>query len=69
MACCGNSEVDKNDISTQGQAQAFGRDALRHPNALWRIVHIQAVIRGFLARKRVRQIKMSSGYNFMQYHN
>jgi IQ calmodulin-binding motif len=66
LACCGKSEVDTNDVTTLGHYHI--NDVLRYPDNIRRIVLIQAAFRGYLARKRANQKRMTGGRNFMQ-HN
>jgi len=49
MACCGKSESDPNNINTAG----FSRD-INSSDKIALIIKIQAGMRGFLARRRVK---------------
>lgn len=61
LGCCGKSEIDSNDIKTNNDfTNQYSR--LKHSDKVIMIVRIQAGIRGFLARKRVRKLRESRGY-------
>lgn len=62
LACCSKSEVDTNDIKTQGHIDIL--DQLKSAQNVRMIVHIQAAVRGFLTRKHVQQLKESLDYDF-----
>jgi hypothetical protein len=62
LACCGKSDSDPNNINT---------DLIKDFNSsakLKSIIRIQTLFRGFLARRRVRQLKESMGVRSMM-HN
>lgn len=63
MGCCGKNDSDPNNITTD----LFHKDMAGH-DKLGIIIKIQAVIRGALARKRVRKLKASEGTKSMMYH-
>lgn len=52
MGCCGKSEEDPNNLNTLN----FGRDYM-NADKLRLIIKIQSQFRGFLARKRVKEIR------------
>jgi len=58
MACCGNSNVDNNDIKTVG---FIGLGHLKGADKLAVIVKIQAAFRGFMGRKRVNNLRNYGG--------
>ncbi|TNV83491.1 hypothetical protein FGO68_gene3019 [Halteria grandinella] len=64
LACCGKSEVDSNDIKTQGIVDIL--DQLKSTKSIRRIIKIQSVFRGYLTRKHVRQLRESLDYEFMR---
>lgn len=51
FACCGKSDVDPNNLDTSRFQNYQG------PSKLRAIIKVQAVFRGFLARKRVKALK------------
>ncbi len=51
LGCCGNNNVDNNDVKTNDFSNTLSQ--LRAPNKLRYIVKIQAIMRGYLTRKRV----------------
>ncbi len=63
MGCCGKTEEDANNLNTGTLGREhYGIDKIR------RIVKIQAHIRGFLARKRVKVLRATSGGKSMMNH-
>ena len=73
IACCGNSDIDKNDIKTNifdnsSQNSLPPRFAALKPSErLALIIKIQAVFRGFKARREVTQIRRA--YHYMHSEN
>jgi hypothetical protein len=65
IGCCGKQEDDPNNVTTNHN---LNKD-FHSSDKLRRIVAIQSVFRGFLARKRVKAIKESgSGMKSMMHH-
>lgn len=59
MGCCGNSTVDKSgDIQTLDANQLKKRMTARQ---LALIIKVQATMRGFLTRKKIRQMQYNAG--------
>jgi hypothetical protein len=57
--CCSNSTVDTlGDIKTLDQASLKAR---MNPSQLALLIKVQANIRGFLTRKRIRQMQYNAG--------
>ena len=67
LGCCGNGQVDNNDIKTPSYDQ-YAADRLRHPHIIALIIKIQAAFRGYMARKYVRQIKESQYHQGFSYN-
>ncbi len=63
MACCGKSEPDPNDFKTLGHVDTKG-SALK----IAQIVKIQAHIRGYLDRKKVKKINSGGGARQLMMH-
>jgi hypothetical protein len=66
LACCGKNEVDPNNLTTSGW------DTKGSNLKITTIVRIQAHIRGYLGRKRVKRIRNqggSAGKSMMYYNN
>lgn len=61
LACCGKSDSDPNNINTE-----LGKD-FNSGAKLKYIIKIQAVMRGYLGRKRVKLIKDSMGVKSMMH--
>ena len=51
MTCCGNSNVDNNDIKTNDFNSKYAN--LKQADKVRLIIRIQAAFRGFLTRKRI----------------
>jgi hypothetical protein len=67
LACCGKNEADPNNLTTTGWDSKGGANI-----KLAIVVKIQAHMRGFLARKRVKRIRNqggSAGKSMMYYNN
>ena len=66
MACCGKSEADPNNLITSS-FDTKGFSGIK----ISTIVLIQAHMRGFMARKRVRRIRNTNGSaaKSMMYYN
>ena len=66
MACCGKTDADPNNLTTAG-FEGKGLNSYK----LSTVLKIQAVMRGFLARKRVKRIRNSGGSaaKSMMYYN
>jgi len=62
MGCCGKSDEDANNMSIG--ATLGGRD-FQSGDKFKRIVKIQAAIRGYLTRKRIRGLKDQDGFKSM----
>jgi len=65
MACCGKSEADPNNINTAG---FLGEGKKGHLN-IAQIVKIQALMRGYLDRKKVKKINYNGGRQLMMHQN
>ena len=65
LACCSTSEVDNNDVKTNFFAYTDSQSphfaALKLSDRIALVIRLQAAVRGFLARKRVRLMKDSYG--------
>ena len=64
MACCGKSEADANNLNTNSGIVTVGKGAHLKIET---IVKMQAAMRGFLARKRVHQLRQSNGGRTMMH--
>lgn len=62
LACCGKNEADPNNLDTGKLNQYNGPAKLRS------IIRIQSIFRGFMARKRVKALKETSGVKSMMNH-
>ena len=70
LACCGKSEAEVGEIKTNKFYKDHGVSSkflqLSQREQIRIVVRIQALFRGYLARKRVQQIKQSMGYRTNQ---
>ena len=70
LACCGKSDTEVGEVKTNnfykdhGVSSRFLQLSLREQIRI--VIKIQALFRGYLARKRVQQIKQSMGYRTNQ---
>ena len=63
MTCCGNSNVDNNDIKTNDFHNKYSN--LKNADKVNMIIKIQAVFRGYLTRKRIQEIQGTRGFSGM----
>ena len=64
MTCCGNSNVDNNDIKTNNDFNSKYA-GLKQSDKVHMIVKIQAVFRGYMTRKRIQEIRGTRGFSGM----
>ena len=60
MGCCGNSNVDNNDIKTNDFNSKYAN--LRQGDKVQQIIKIQATYRGHLTRKRIAEFRGEAGF-------
>lgn len=65
MACCGKTDSDPNNINTGGFGVGTTGDKKGSHLNIVLVVKIQAAIRGYLDRKRVKRIKNQGGRAMM----
>ena len=67
LACCSKSDVDSNDIKTQGYQ--YLADRFTHPNTIYIIVRIQAAFRCYMAMKYVKRVREHQYQQFPNSYN
>lgn len=60
VACCGNNDPEKCEVKTHDPAVGHTRE-MRDSDKIYLIVKIQAIFRGYLTRKRIREVRGSDG--------